>query len=165
MSNLKRGSHLRVFWQKARERRRAMKRPARHVLNHFLQQLHVGIDHPVAITFTSRCTIVDLAGIDQVKIAGASLLSGAIDRRYLRAGFDGANAEGLMRVRRIFMRQESRAQAFHIPEPPVAPETCGFRRGKRHIVEGLFLRNAVHSERIKQSVITVLNKSDRLWRK
>ncbi|MNE32259.1 hypothetical protein D3C80_1258620 [compost metagenome] len=139
-----------------------MERPARHILYDLSQQLHIWIDHAVAIPITARCTIMDLPRIDQVKVAGAGLLCAAIDGGDLRAGFNRTNAECIVRMWGIFMREEGGTQTFHIPEPPVTPETRGFRCGKRHILKGLFLRNIVHSERIKQSVITVLNKSDRL---
>jgi hypothetical protein len=61
------------------------------------------------------------------------------------------------------MGEKRRAQTFHAAETPVAPETRGFRRGNGHDIQSLLLRNIVHEPSLKHSILTVLNKSARVW--
>ena len=127
------------------------------------QQFRVGIDHPITITATARRTVVNLVGIDEIKMPRPRLLCSALNGGNLRAAFDGAYGKRVMRMRRIFMGEECRAQAFHAAKTPVTPETRGFRRGNGHDIQSLFLRNIVHERSLKHSILTVLNKSARVW--
>lgn len=162
MRHLKGGGHLRIARQEFRERRRAVKSPARHILDNVAQQRRVGIDHPVTITAAARRAVMYLVRIDEIEMPRPRLFRGSLDGGNLRAAFDRADREGIMRVRRIFMGEKRRTQALHAAETPVTPETRGFRRGNRHGIYGLFLRNIVHERSLEHSILTVLNKSARV---
>ncbi len=139
-----------------------MENSACHILDDVAQQFRIGIDHPVAITAAARCAIVNLIRIDEIKMPRPRLFGGALNGGNLRAAFNRAYGKRVMRVRRIFVGEKSRAQALHAAKTPVTPETRGFRRGNGHEIKGLFLRNIVHERSLEHSVLTVLNKSARV---
>lgn len=92
----------------------------------YRERRDIWIDHAVSITVTAGCTVMYLAGIDQIEMTGAGALRRALDGRNLRAVFDGADGKCIMGMRRKLMCQERRGHAFHAFETLVPPEPGGF---------------------------------------
>lgn len=87
----------------------------------------------------ARMPVVDLIGVDEIEISRPRLRPLTLDRAYLRARFDRADAERVVRMRREFMRDERRAQALHPLEARIAPESRSLDPLERHGLDGLFL--------------------------
>jgi hypothetical protein len=165
MGEIERPRQIRIREQLAAEARCSVEGATGHVLDDVGQQCHLGIDHPVAITF--GCTglaVMDFSGIDQVERTGSCVFARAADACHLTADLDGADRKGIVRVGGEFVGDEGGGQALHVAEAPVPPE-AGLLLPRDRIGFGrLLLRNTVHSSIISGRRIFVLKKSARVAR-